>query len=127
MLVLDRWYFQTRVIINKSIEMIWREIDAIIIFCKFLKKIGTFSSFMCLLTLFFYMMQFHASYFTFICYQLILIIGFVPKIKYLCFDLLIWIYDFRIEISFMPNQKIFLFQKNSFRYYGVSVAKNLFY
>ena len=36
----------------------------------------------------FYKMQFQVLYFTFICYQLILIIEFVPKIKYLCFDLM---------------------------------------
>ena len=33
-------------------------------------------------------MQFQVLYFTFICYQLILIIEFVPKMKYLCFDLM---------------------------------------
>ena len=31
-------------------------------------------------------MQFQVLYFTFICYQLILIKEFVPKMKYLCFD-----------------------------------------
>ena len=34
-------------------------------------------------------MQFQVLYFTFICYQLILIIEFVPKMKYLCFDLML--------------------------------------
>ena len=33
-------------------------------------------------------MQFQVLYFTFICYQLILIKEFVPKMKYLCFDLM---------------------------------------
>ena len=33
-------------------------------------------------------MQFQVLYFTFICYQLILIIEFVPKMKYSCFDLI---------------------------------------
>ena len=33
-------------------------------------------------------MQFQLLYFTFICYQLILIIELVPKMKYLCFDLM---------------------------------------
>ena len=33
-------------------------------------------------------MQFQVLYFTFICYQLILIIELVPKIKYLSFDLM---------------------------------------
>ena len=36
----------------------------------------------------FYKMQFQLLYFTFICYQLILIIELVPKMKYLCFDLM---------------------------------------
>ena len=68
--------------------MIWYEIDAKVTFCKFLKKIATFSSFICLLTLNVYKMKFQVLYFTFICYQLILIIEFVPKMKYLCFDLM---------------------------------------
>ena len=51
-------------------------------------KIVTFSSFICLLVLNFYYMQFEVLYFTFICYQLILIIEFVPKMKHLCFDLM---------------------------------------
>ena len=33
-------------------------------------------------------MQFQVLYFTFICCQLILIKEFVPKMKYLCFDLM---------------------------------------
>ena len=33
-------------------------------------------------------MQFQVIYFTFICYQVILIIEFVPEMKYLCFDLM---------------------------------------
>ena len=32
------------------------------------------------------------------------------------------IYDFRVEISFMPNGKQFDFRKTSFRYYGFLVA-----
>ena len=52
------------------------------------EEIVRFSSFNCLLTLNFYKMQFQVLYFTFICYQLILIIEFVPKMKYLCFDLM---------------------------------------
>ena len=55
---------------------------------KDLKKIVTFSSFICLLTLNFYKMQFQVLYFTFICYQLILVIEPVPKMNYLCFDLM---------------------------------------
>ena len=47
----------------------------------------TFSSFSCLLTLKFYKMQFQVLYFKFIYYQLILVQEFVPKMKYLCFDL----------------------------------------
>ena len=67
---------------------------------------------MCLLTLIFYRMQFHASYFTFIWYQLILIIGFVPKIKYLCFDLLICIY-MTLGLKFLLCEigKFFYFKK----------------
>ena len=54
-----------------------------------MKKIITFSSFISQLTLNFYkLMQFQVFHFTFICYQLILIIEFVPKMKYLCFDLM---------------------------------------
>ena len=56
--------------------------------CKFLKKIVTILSFICLLNLNFYKMQFQVLYFTFICCQLILIKEFVPKMKYLCFDLM---------------------------------------
>ena len=33
-------------------------------------------------------MQFQVLYFTFICYQLILVIEPVPKMNYLCFDLM---------------------------------------
>ena len=55
--------------------------DASVTFCKFLKKIVAFSS-TCQL------MQFQVLYFTFTCYQLILIIEFVPKMKYSCFDLI---------------------------------------
>ena len=36
----------------------------------------------------FYNMLFQVLYFTFICYQLILITELVPKTKYLCFDLI---------------------------------------
>ena len=66
-------------------DMVWNRCITI---CKFLKKIVTFSSFICLLTLNFYKMQFQVLYFTFICYQLILIKEFVPKMKYLCVDLM---------------------------------------
>ena len=55
-------------------------------FANFLKKIVTFSSFICLLTVNFYKMQFQVLYFTFICYQLILIREFIPKMKYLWVD-----------------------------------------
>ena len=34
--------------------------------------------------------------------------------------------DFRVEISFMSKWKTFWFQKTSFRYYGFSVAINVF-
>ena len=88
-LVLDRYYFQTSVIITRSTGMMWYEIDAKVTFCKFLKKIATFSSFICLLTLNVYKMKFQVLYFTFICYQLILIIEFVSQMKYLCFDLML--------------------------------------
>ena len=53
-----------------------------------LKKTVTSSYFIGLLTLNFYKMQFQVIYFTFICYQVILIIEFVPEMKYLCFDLM---------------------------------------
>ena len=76
-----------------------------ITFCKFLKKIVTFSSFICLLTLNFYKMQFQVLYFTFICYQLIFIIEFVPKMKYLRFDLM-----FLSKINQVILAAILLFQ-----------------
>ena len=85
-LVPDRCYFQTRVILTKSIGIILQEIDASVTFCRVLKKFVLFSLFGCLLH--FYKMQFQVLYFTFICYQLILIIEFVPKMKYLCLDLM---------------------------------------
>ena len=53
-----------------------------------LKKTVTFSHFTGLLTLNFYKMQFQVIYFTFICYQVILVIEFVPEMKYLCFHLM---------------------------------------
>ena len=49
-------------------------------------------------------MQFQVLYFTFICYQLILIIEFVPKMKYLCFDLM-----FRSKINQLILVAILLF------------------
>ena len=55
-------------------------------FASFLKKIVTFSSFICLLTVNFHKMQFQVLYFTFICYQLILMREFIPKMKYLWVD-----------------------------------------
>ena len=87
-LSLEICYFQTSVIMTKSIGIILWEIDVNLTLGKFLKKIVTFSSFNCLGTLNFYEMQFQILYFTFICCQLILIIEFVPKMKYLCFDLM---------------------------------------
>ena len=87
-LVVDRCFFQTSVIITMSVGIAWYKIGANVTFCKFLKKVITFSSFICLLTLNFYKLQFQELNFTFICYQWILIIEFVPKLKYLCFDLM---------------------------------------
>ena len=49
-LVLDRCYFQKSNIITKSVGIIWQKVDASIIFGKFLKKIITFSYFICLKT-----------------------------------------------------------------------------
>ena len=47
--VLDKCYFQTSIIITKSTEMIWQQIDVNITFCEFLEKL-LFSSFTCLKT-----------------------------------------------------------------------------
>ena len=84
------------------------------------EEIVRFSSFNCLLTLNFYKMQFQVLYFTFICYQLILIKEFVPKMKYLCFDLM-----FLRKI----NQVIFVYFSSNFAFSGfkVNVTSMIFF